>query len=433
MTDEVVRKLLRLKTETRNLDYKEKFNWASATNDLKCDLVKDILAMLNTQDGGKIIIGVADSDHDLVGLDQASLESFDTTKVNDFLRKYTDPPCFCTVYKHEIDGFRVVTIDVAEFKEVPVLCRAQAQYSDSSKMILKQGGLYIRTDKATSELVATSEEMRELLGRALLKKGDQLLGAIETLIKGRPIDDRGAGKQAYVTELQDADQFATQQLNPIGNIRGFWELRTFPTDYNPKRIPNLATIAKFIKESEVALRGWNFPHTDKDNASNFSKGRQSHTIFTFTYESAEAYRAYESGLFFWRGRLFEDTFREWANRRVLSFSEVIYRITEMFLFLRRYYEKFADDATLHVEVTLSDTNGRKLVPMFAKDGPLFDNYVCHEDQVAFEGDYPVAQLRASDSVLARNAIRRIYELFNWNSAEESTIEGRQKQLLEREL
>jgi|GraSoi_2013_40cm_1033754.scaffolds.fasta_scaffold393328_1 hypothetical protein len=69
--------------------------------------------------------------------------------------------------------------------------------------------------------------------------------------------------------------------------------------------------------------------------------------------------------------------------------------------------------------------------MFAKDGILFGDYVCHEDQIAIEGDYPVAQLRASDSILARKAIRRIYELFNWNSADENMIENRQRLLLER--
>ena len=88
---------------------------------------------------------------------------------------------------------------------------------------------------------------------------------------------------------------------------------------------------------------------------------------------------------------------------------------------------------MHVDLTLLDTKGRKLVSMFAKDGDLHDAYICHEDQIVFEGDYAVAQLRASDSSLARIVIRRIYELFNWNSVNESMIEGRQKELLDRRL
>jgi len=59
MTDELLRRLLNRKTETRNLDYKEAFNWFSSTNDQKCEIIKEILGMLNTQDGGRIVIGVA--------------------------------------------------------------------------------------------------------------------------------------------------------------------------------------------------------------------------------------------------------------------------------------------------------------------------------------------------------------------------------------
>lgn len=432
MTEETIRRLLGLKTETRNLDYKQSLNWAIATNEQKCELVKDLLAMLNTQDGGRIIFGVEDSTHKLIGLDMASFESFDTTKINDFLRKYTDPISSCTVYKHEIDGFRIVTIDVTEFSEIPILCKSSVQAPNASRLILKQAGLYIRTEKATSELVSNSEEMRELVGRALLKKGDQLLRSIETLIKGRPADTSDA-REAYANEMREANDFARQQLNPIGNIRSFWELKAFPTDYNANRIPDLATIAKFISESEVALRGWNFPHTDKDNASNFAHGRQSHTEFALMIVTDEAYRAYESGLFFWTGRVFEDVYGDWADKRVLSFTQVIYRLTEMFLFLKRYYEKFASDAVLRIEITLSDTKGRKLTSMFPSDGLLFDHYTCFEDRIVIEAEYPVAQLRAADTALARKAVRRVYELFNWNSAAENMIEGRQRQLIEHKL
>jgi predicted HTH transcriptional regulator len=72
MTDELLRRLLNRKAETRNLDYKEAFNWFSSTNDQKCEIIKDILGMLNTQDGGRIVIGVADDDHIPIGVDQQS-------------------------------------------------------------------------------------------------------------------------------------------------------------------------------------------------------------------------------------------------------------------------------------------------------------------------------------------------------------------------
>ena|SRR5438552_11926032 len=113
--------LLGQKCESRNLDYKERFNWKSATNDEKCELIKDILAFLNTENGGSIILGIEDSTFELVGLTEDQFVSFDTTKLNDFLQKYTDPLSACEVQKFKIDGRRVVVVGVAEFKDVPSL------------------------------------------------------------------------------------------------------------------------------------------------------------------------------------------------------------------------------------------------------------------------------------------------------------------------
>ena len=70
ISESQLRELLAQKTETKNLDCKESFNWNTAENDDKCDLVKDILAFLNTQDGGCIVFGVRNSTLDPVGLSQ---------------------------------------------------------------------------------------------------------------------------------------------------------------------------------------------------------------------------------------------------------------------------------------------------------------------------------------------------------------------------
>jgi hypothetical protein len=43
-----LKELLAQKTETRNLDFKESFNWLKFGNDEKCQLVKDLPAFLNT-------------------------------------------------------------------------------------------------------------------------------------------------------------------------------------------------------------------------------------------------------------------------------------------------------------------------------------------------------------------------------------------------
>ena len=179
-----LKKMIEQRCESRNLDYKERLNWDRATNDEKCAVVKDILAFFNTQNGGVMIFGVQDKSLELVGLTDNEFASFDTTKVNDFLQRYTDPSSACEVQKFKVGDQRVVVIGVAEFKDVPVVCKRDANSSrDPSKVILKAGGLYIRTDKATSVIVPSAEEMRDLVNRALLKRGDQLVNTIEALVQ----------------------------------------------------------------------------------------------------------------------------------------------------------------------------------------------------------------------------------------------------------
>ncbi len=134
------------KTETRSLDCKTSFSWDTADHDAKCELVKDILAFLNTQDGGQIVVGVEDDTLEPVGMTDADFTSFDVTKVNDFLHRYTDPQSSCEVQKLTFSGLKFVVINVLEFKDIPIICKKAANSSkDPSKTILKLGGVYTRT------------------------------------------------------------------------------------------------------------------------------------------------------------------------------------------------------------------------------------------------------------------------------------------------
>src|SRR5437868_5797622 len=148
LTDSELQELLAQRTETRNLDCKASLNWDAADHDAKCELVKDILAFLNTQDGGFIVIGVRDDTLEPVGMPDSDFASFDTTKVNDFLRRYTDPQSSCEIQKLTSNGLKFVVISVLEFKDIPIICKKAANSSrDPSKTILKLGGIYIRTEK----------------------------------------------------------------------------------------------------------------------------------------------------------------------------------------------------------------------------------------------------------------------------------------------
>jgi len=60
MADEEIRRLLNLKSEGLNLDYKAGFEWGKANHDKKYELIRDLIALANTKDGGRVVFGVRD-------------------------------------------------------------------------------------------------------------------------------------------------------------------------------------------------------------------------------------------------------------------------------------------------------------------------------------------------------------------------------------
>jgi predicted HTH transcriptional regulator len=208
---ERIRELVRLGNENRNLDYKGGFSWEEATNDEKCEIAKDILAFSNTRDGGVILIGVNDKSGALEGLTERQYTSFDQTKFNSFVHKYTDPRHTSKVHRIVVDEKRVVAIDIPEFADVPILCARDANSSvNQSKLILRRAALYMRTDKATSEPIDDADAMRELLNRGLIRRQDELLRAIKQIVlpnQTTAISEPGA---EFKAEVEDAERYLSE-------------------------------------------------------------------------------------------------------------------------------------------------------------------------------------------------------------------------------
>jgi EAL domain-containing protein (putative c-di-GMP-specific phosphodiesterase class I) len=186
ITKEHIVDLLNQNAENKNLDYKEYFNWTTASKEMRIELIKDILAMANTDGGGKILFGVTDSHFEFVGLSQDDYISFDTTKLNDLLHEYTDPRFSCEIYKPDlIDGKLTIVIDIPEFREVPIICKKEFHSNVTKKQVLRKGQIYIRTNKGSSEGISSSEDMRELLNRAVKSNGDELILKLDGLLSSR--------------------------------------------------------------------------------------------------------------------------------------------------------------------------------------------------------------------------------------------------------
>src|SRR5207237_582144 len=145
----------------------------------------------------------------------------------------------------------------------------------------------------------------------------------------------------------------------------------------------------------------------------------------------EAHRAYQSGLFIWRSWYWEN-FSDFAkeNGRALSFVNVIYTITEFFLFLRRYYERISPDGSIHFVITMTDIENRRLVST-QFDIELFANYSARVPDLQLERDSTVTELRASAEEMGIETVQTIFEVFNWNDPDANMIRGWQQRLLSR--
>ena len=216
LTEDDIRKVLATKSETANVDYREGFPWTNANLDKKYELVKDLMAMANTKDGGRVIVGVRNKTFELVGVAHDVYETFDANNVVQMAHDNAEPKIVCHVSKHVIDDKRLIVLDVEEFDDTPIICTNTIKSSETKpRMILREAAVYVRTSAATTEEITSPVEMRSLLGRALAKKKESLLQDIQNLLSGRAPAREVEGKSRYEEELLAAEQFVANALKAI--------------------------------------------------------------------------------------------------------------------------------------------------------------------------------------------------------------------------
>lgn len=427
LSADIIRQQLHQGAETKNLDYKQGFDWNTCSSDTRLGLIKDVLGMSNTQDGGVILIGVDDDSFQISGVTTQQAESFDQTRLADAIRRYSDPPCAVQLYKLEIENKKIIVLEMPEFKDVPHLCKMDGNSSTSGKIVLRRGALYVRTDRATTEEVGSAEEMRVLLGRALKARGDYIISSIRALLTGA--SPPTSSPNEYECQIAEAAEFL--KTLDFAQDDGKWVLTSRPASFERERIGDPREIVKRLEHSQVSLRGWSFPRIRADAISNFGEGVQSSfSGKPLVVMHKEAFRAYESGLFIWSGVFWEDGEPLEAGLKDLSFVGVIWQSVEFFLFLSRYYESVDDDDSIFVRIEALGLQGRQL----SARNPSIDwegGYTAAVNTFVFERAIRAVELKTSPMDFALECSRKLLLLFNWNSVTDEIIKSWQQRLLNR--
>ena len=111
----------------------------------------------------------------------------------------------------------------------------------------------------------------------------------------------------------------------------------------------------------------------------------------------------------------------------MSFKNVIWQITEVFLFLKQYYGAQSLINGVRVRLTLDGTANRSLMSSNF-DVLIREGLISREPRIVLEEDIKMNELTGSCEHIANRFARRIFLLFGWDDISEATVTNWQKNL-----
>lgn len=173
ITEQEFEELLAFGHERRGLEVKGPGPWSKKDHrDLFGKVIRAMLGMANRQDGGLVVIGISDDGLRLEpeGLSAIDADTWVRDSIGDAVAEYADPGISFDLQHLYYQEKRLVVLHVAEFDEVPVICKKDLP-GTNNRPILRAGACYVRTVRKpeTSEIPA-QQEMRELLDLATQKR-----------------------------------------------------------------------------------------------------------------------------------------------------------------------------------------------------------------------------------------------------------------------
>ncbi len=172
--EERFHQLIEVGYESKNLEFRDCFIWDDPNPYMRERLIRSILGLANTRDGGHIILGIAENPDKTLrydGCPEATIGSFVFDSVKGVVDGFSDHGVDfdIAVGTHGTEKFLV--IQVSEFEEFPVICKNDGQQVEASdKRLLRRGCIYVRTMQGHPATdVVMEKEMRDIIERAIDK------------------------------------------------------------------------------------------------------------------------------------------------------------------------------------------------------------------------------------------------------------------------
>lgn len=170
MTDDEFQMIAARGRESRNLEFKS--GGPISNNHLLRRVIRAVLGMTNTRDGGIIILGVEERIGlaEFVGMDEADALTWSMDSFGDKVASWVDRAVSVDIDTKRYQDRYFVVIEVAEFEDTPVFARKDYRLPGGD-MVLREGALYVRGSRKPETVeVRNSVEMHRLLELALEKR-----------------------------------------------------------------------------------------------------------------------------------------------------------------------------------------------------------------------------------------------------------------------
>jgi len=227
-----------------------------------------------------------------------------------------------------------------------------------------------------------------------------------------------------------------KKINNLGHIKVVFEPNIYKEDLIEKK-----DLQHILEKSQISLRGWSFPfipfYDTEDAKTPYSIGNGIE-FFTDSNRYKEIFRFYKSGQFVGKFILLEDIINKINNTEVkpgkyLDFLSLIYKITEIVLFIKNIVENIGVDGGL-IKLEINNTKNRELESLFNfMILPFNSNYICYMDQIKVEYKFEKEQILNDALLISRILIKSIFDDFNWKNYSEEMITNHQENLINHRL
>lgn len=442
-SDERLLLALRQNDETRDVDYKAAMAWDEKDKAACCGIVKDILAMANTQ-GGLIIIGVNEPTPNTfipTGVPAHMANGWEATRVANFVQNYADPPIDVGIRHFDDKGLTFIVIDVPPFPNVPHLCTKG--YEKDNSRVLSAFALYVRTASKESAPIKSSADFDVIIERAVRNRSERLLTSVRSILVGADITTTVSAAERFEGQLQQAQQRANEQYpETFPALEGFRQVVWWPARFDEQRFTldalRVAAQHAYVQYRPRAFlemaRTTNGPQAMQDGIEVRIFGEA-----PFPAPMDEHYHLYDywqlrqSGFFFKASLMAEEILTEGLKGRhekVVWWDETAAFVGEAIDAVARVYELLGvTDEEVTVRVRITDARDRGvgnrniMFPTISARSAL--------SEVHYQVTRPIEDWQAGRVDLAAAMTRELMLRFNW--ADAPSFEAPVKQLFDYQL